>query len=211
MVLYRLGTSAYFLAIRLAAKLGVGQAKTWVEGRKDQTVPRKRAGRKRIWLHCASLGEWEQGRPVLEALRKQRPEWEAVVSFFSPSGYERLRGTAVVDHVLYLPPDAPSAARDWLDQLQPDVAVFVKYEFWFYHLRALAGAGVPTFLVAAHFRPGQPFFKRYGSLHRKMLGFYTAIITQSAASVDLLNELNLPGHVALLVGGTHASTEPFTL
>lgn len=137
-------------------------------------------------MHCASLGEFEQGRPVLEALRHAHPDWRVLLTFFSPSGYERCKDTDAADHVAYLPPDGHRNARRWLATIQPELAIFVKYEFWYFHLRALHRAGIPTFLVAGSFRPGQLFFKPWGSWWRRMLGFFTAIAVQTDADQSLL-------------------------
>jgi 3-deoxy-D-manno-octulosonic-acid transferase len=144
-------------------------------------------------MHCASLGEFEQGRPVLEALRRAHPHWRVLLTFFSPSGYERCKDTDAADHVAYLPADGPRNARRWLAATQPDVAIFVKYEFWYFHLRALHRAGVPTFLVAGSFRPGQRFFRPRAGWWRKILGFFTTIAVQTAADHALLTG---PGQLA---------------
>lgn len=203
-LLYRLGVGGYHLSIRVAALFGVGQAQKWVSGRREQKLegvrmallkesslhlrPRQKNAEKPrlIWMHCASLGEFEQGRPVLEALRRAHPNWRILLTFFSPSGYERCRETDAADHVVYLPPDGPGNAQRWLAATQPDLAIFVKYEFWFFHLRELHRAGIPTFLVAGSFRPGQLFFKPMGGWWRKMLGFFTAIAVQTDADQALL-------------------------
>lgn len=192
-LLYYIAVSAYHLAIRLVAVLRVKQAKLWVEGRKEPASsnlplhlrPRPKE-QQLLWMHCASLGEFEQGRPVLEEFRKARPNWKVLLTFYSPSGYERCKNEPLADHVAYLPADGPKRAARWIVDVKPDVAIFVKYEFWFFHLRALHRAGVPTFLVAASFRASQPFFKPWGGWWRRMLGFFTAIIVQTEGDQDLL-------------------------
>lgn len=191
--LYQLAVSAYHLAIRLAALLGGQQAQLWVIGRQNpaasQLPPHLRARQRTaplLWIHCASLGEWEQGRPVLEALRERLPDHKVLLTFFSPSGYERCKDTPLADHVAYLPADGPVRARSWVADLAPELAIFVKYEFWFFHLRALHQAGVPIFLVAASFRPGQPFFQWWGGWWRTMLGFFTRIMVQTSTDAELL-------------------------
>lgn len=197
---YRIAISAYHLVIRLAAVFGVKQAKLWVKGRQDpdsSQLPlhlRSRPKNERlIWMHCASLGEFEQGRPVLEEFRAARPDWKVLLTFYSPSGYERCKDESLADHVAYLPADGPRRADKWLADVQPDAAIFVKYEFWFFHLRALHRAGVPIFLVAASFRGSQSFFKPWGGWWRRMLGFFTAIIVQTKSDRDLLTG---PGKIA---------------
>lgn len=192
--LYYLAISTYHLAIQLAASFGVEQAKHWVKGRQDpasSNLPLHLRPRQRkkplLWMHCASLGEWEQGRPVLEALRKELPEYTVLLTFFSPSGYLRCKDSEAADFVCYLPPDGPARARKWIKDIQPDLAIFVKYEFWFFHLRALHRANIPTFLVAASFRTKQPFFRPWGGWWRKMLCFFSTIIVQTGSDQELLS------------------------
>lgn len=192
--LYYLVISAYHLAIRLAAVFGVKQARLWVKGRQDPASselplhlrPRQRK-KPLLWMHCASLGEWEQGRPVLEALRRELPEHIVLLTFFSPSGYVRCKDSEAADFVCYLPPDGPGRTRKWVEEVQPDLVIFVKYEFWFFHLRALHRANIPTFLVAANFRASQPFFRPWGGWWRKILRFFSAIAVQTPDDRQLLS------------------------
>lgn len=206
--LYQLAVSAYHLAIRLAALLGVEQANLWVSGRQNpaasQLPPHLRARQRTaplLWMHCASLGEWEQGRPVLEALRERLPDHKVLLTFFSPSGYERCKDTPLADHVAYLPADGPGRASAWVADLAPELAIFVKYEFWFFHLRALHRAGVPIFLVAASFRAGQPFFRWWGGWWRTMLGFFTRIMVQTSTDAELLTGPGRQAAEKVLVAG----------
>lgn len=194
-LLYWIGIRGYFLTIRLAAFLGNAQASKWVNGRRTapplppELFVNKDGSPGRaplIWMHCASLGEWEQGRPVLLAFLRQYPDYRALLTFFSPSGYEPCHTETAVDHVAYLPADAPATARRWVSELQPQVAVFVKYEFWYFYLQALQRAAVPTFLVAANFRPNQHFFRWYGRWGRRLLRYFTGIAVQQPAVADLL-------------------------
>ncbi|WP_020571249.1 3-deoxy-D-manno-octulosonic acid transferase [Neolewinella persica] len=206
--LYYLAISAYHLAIRLAAVLGVKQAKLWVGGRQDPAsanLPLHLRPRQRkhplLWMHCASLGEWEQGQPVLEALRQQLPEHKILLTFFSPSGYVRCKDSDAADFVGYLPADGPGRASKWVDDIQPDLAIFVKYEFWFFHLRALHRANIPTFLVAASFRIDQPFFRPWGGWWRKMLRFFSAIAVQTPNDQKLLSKRgNYPKNSIVVAG-----------
>ncbi|WP_116127095.1 3-deoxy-D-manno-octulosonic acid transferase [Lewinella sp. IMCC34183] len=188
--LYRTGLGAYHLGIRTAARLGHERARKWVRGRQQDVSPAIRAlhaaGRPVLWLHAASLGEFEQGLPVLRALRECRPEWATVVTFFSPSGYERCHDSPEADVVAYLPVDTPAAARAWQALLRPRLAVFVKYEFWHYHLAALRRNGVPTFLVAGRFRADQPFFRSFGGWWRGMLDAFTHFCVQTDEDARLL-------------------------
>ena len=199
-LLYRSGTGAYHLGIATAARLGNEQAAKWVAGRKHTARAEIEAlhatGRPILWLHAASLGEFEQGRPVLEALRAARPDWAVVLTFFSPSGYERCRTTELAEVVTYLPADGPRRSQDWVALLRPQLAVFVKYEFWFYYLRSLRAAGVPTFLIAGTFRPDQLFFRSYGGFYRDMLHQFDHLLVQTEEDRQLLATIGV-GHVTV--------------
>lgn len=142
-----------------------------------------------IWMHCASLGEFEQGRPLLEAFKEQYPDTKILLTFFSPSGYEIQKNTLWADYVFYLPIDTPRNTRRFLDNVQPKAAVFIKYEFWYFYLTGLKKRNIPTYLVSARFRPDQPFFKRYGTAFRKMLTCFTHIFVQDEQSLHLLETL----------------------
>ncbi|MCP9235920.1 3-deoxy-D-manno-octulosonic acid transferase [Lewinella sp. JB7] len=193
--LYRTGLAVYHRSIHTAARLGNVRAAKWVKGRRRdprlQIEQLHRSGKPIVWMHTASLGEYEQGRPVLEHLRQLRPDWAVVLTFYSPSGYDRCRSTELAEVVTYLPPDTARNAADWLALLRPRLAIFVKYEFWFYHLSALHAASVPTFLVAGSFRPQQPFFRWYGSWWRKMLGYFTHILVQTDQDQSLLTRFGI--------------------
>lgn len=185
---YSASVGLYHLAVRCAA-LWNPKAKAWVAGREGQweMLEKKReALHGCLWMHCASVGEFEQGRPVLEAIKAQRPDLPVLLTFFSPSGYEARKDYALATHVDYLPPDSASNAHRLVDLVAPRAAIFVKYEFWYHHLHALRAKAVPTFLVSAIFRKGQPFFTWYGGAWRDMLQCYERIFTQDEASKDLL-------------------------
>ncbi|MEO8067065.1 MAG: glycosyltransferase N-terminal domain-containing protein [Flavobacteriales bacterium] len=193
-LLYDIATGLYHTAIRAAAPFKP-KAKQWADGRRGQweRLEAKRELLKGcLWMHCASVGEFEQGRPVLEAIKRERPHLPVLLTFFSPSGYEAhkllgsVRSDSSVTHVDYLPLDNARNARRLVRLLEPKAAIFIKYEFWYHHLHALKDAGVPTYLVSAIFRKGQPFFLWYGMLWRGMLQCYTRIFTQDEASRDLL-------------------------
>lgn len=147
--------------------------------------------RKKIWIHCASLGEFEQSRPVIEALRKAYPRLSIVLTFFSPSGYEVKKNYDQADHVFYLPLDTRRNAERFITLVQPQCALFVKYEFWYNYLDTLHRKKIPTVLFSAIFQSRHPFFKWYGSLYRKMLGFYQQIFVQDETSATLLNRINI--------------------
>lgn len=192
-LLYDLAIGAYHTGIRLAAPWKP-KARQWVEGRKG-LWRRLEAKREELqgclWMHCASVGEFEQGRPVLEAIKKERPDLPVLLTFFSPSGYEARKDLPLATHVEYLPPDSRGNAERLVALIKPRAALFIKYEFWHHHLRALKGAAVPTFLVSAIFREGQPFFTWYGGAWRNMLSCYTRIFTQDDRSRDLLAGIGL--------------------
>lgn len=195
-LLYRIAVAFYHFAIHLAALFNP-KAKAWVDGRKNnsqnlqiwrQQLPKSTAI---VWMHCASLGEFEQGRPVLERIKKDHPTLKIVLTFYSPSGYEQRKHYSGADWVGYLPADGKKRAQQWINILQPQLAIFVKYEFWINHLSSLFNANIPTFLIAASFRPDQLFFKSYGAFFRKTLARFQHIFTQSASDLKLLESINM--------------------
>ena len=153
-------------------------------------------------MHCASLGEFEQGRTVLEAFRQRHPDKKILLTFFSPSGYEIRKNTPLADHVFYLPLDTPRNARRFLDLTNPCAAVFIKYEFWYFYLTTLKKRGIPTYLVSARFRPEQLFFKKYGAPFRRMLACFTHIFVQDERSLRLLSALRNPPREITVAGDT---------
>ncbi|MBP6572975.1 MAG: 3-deoxy-D-manno-octulosonic acid transferase, partial [Flavobacteriales bacterium] len=135
--------------------------------------------------------EFEQGRPVLEAIKKERPELPVLLTFFSPSGYEARKHFKLATQVEYLPADSASNAARLVKLVEPKAAIFIKYEFWYHYLQALKRADIPTYLVSAIFRPSQPFFKWYGKAWREMLACFSQIFTQDNASRDLLASIGV--------------------
>lgn len=192
--LYNLALQLYALLLRLAAPL-VPKAAAWVTGRRGLlTRIRQTMGTtpgRVVWMHCASLGEFEQGRPLLEALRQRQPALKIVLTFFSPSGYEVRRNWPGADYVFYLPLDTAAHARAFLDAVRPELVFFVKYEFWHHYLTELKRRGVPTVAVSAIFRPGQAFFQPWGGFFRRMLTCFSHIFTQNEASAELLRRIGL--------------------
>ncbi len=187
-LLISLGTALYHTGIRLAASF-VPKARAWVDGRKDlwQRLEAKSAQLQGcLWMHCASVGEFEQGRPVLEAIVREHPGLPVLITFFSPSGYEARKNFPLATHVEYLPPDSAANAERLLNLVRPKAAIFIKYEFWYRHLHALKEANIPTYLVSAIFRPSQPFFTWYGAAHRAMLRCFDQLFVQDEASRELL-------------------------
>ncbi|RRA97617.1 3-deoxy-D-manno-octulosonic acid transferase [Larkinella rosea] len=143
------------------------------------------------WFHAASLGEFEQGRPVMEAFRQQYPGYKILLTFFSPSGYEVRKNYAGADYIFYLPFDTPANARQFIDCVKPAVAFFIKYEFWYHYLRELNARHIPVFSFSAIFRPDQIFFKPYGGFYRNFLRFFNHILVQNQESVDLLRSIGV--------------------
>jgi 3-deoxy-D-manno-octulosonic-acid transferase len=142
-------------------------------------------------MHCASLGEFEQGRPIIESLRRIHPDITVIISFFSPSGYEIRKNYAEADHTFYLPMDSSTHARRWLDLLEPTLVIWIKYDYWYYYLRELRKRKIPVLLVSPLFRTDQPFFKWYGNIHRLMLDSYHAFFVQNEESKVLLKTLGI--------------------
>jgi 3-deoxy-D-manno-octulosonic-acid transferase len=201
-----MSAAIYWLAIRLyalvlrAAALFNPKAKKFIKGRRKLLQHIRYSlideRRPRIWMHCASLGEFEQGRPLLEALRQKHPGYAFILTFFSPSGYEVRKDYEGADYVFYLPLDSNYNARHFLDSVQPRLAIFVKYELWYFFLSRLARRDIPLVLISAAFRKDQPFFKWYGRLHRRMLHCFTHIFVQNKMSADLLNRIGVE-HVSV--------------
>jgi 3-deoxy-D-manno-octulosonic-acid transferase len=177
------------------------KAKRWLKGRKNilKRISALNPGKqdRYTWMHCASLGEFEQGRPILENIRKQYPAEKIVLTFFSPSGYEAKKDYAGADHILYLPLDSKRNAQFVVNALQPKLVIWVKYEYWYYYLDELKRQNIPTILVSANFQPGQPFFQWHGKLYRYMLGCFTWIFVQNEASLKLLEGIGYSGNASL--------------
>ena len=144
-----------------------------------------------FWLHCASLGEFEQGRPVVEAYRAKFPMHKILLTFFSPSGYEVRKNYTVADHVFYMPLDSNYNAKKVVEIVKPTIAVFVKYEFWFHYLRALKKNNTAIYVISAKFRPDQYFFQWYGGWFRKQLKVYKKIFVQDDNSEKLLKQIKI--------------------
>jgi 3-deoxy-D-manno-octulosonic-acid transferase len=194
LLFYRLFIFLYASMLRVASLFNP-KAKLFVDGRKDLLLKIKaQMGnelRPRIWMHCASLGEFEQGRPVLEAIRAQYPQYAIVLSFFSPSGYQVMKKYKGADYVYYLPIDTASNAKQFVLNINPALAIFVKYDLWYYYLSELNKKKIPAILIDAIFRHQQGFFKWYGAVQRQMLHLLTHIFVQNEQSIQLLNTINV--------------------
>ncbi|MFN7279880.1 MAG: 3-deoxy-D-manno-octulosonic acid transferase [bacterium] len=199
-LLYDISIQGYRLLI-LIASLWNRKARAWIEGRRgwrDKLATRlAKAGGDRLWMHCASVGEFEQGRPVLEAIRSARPDMTIVLTFFSPSGYELRKDYPGADIVAYMPLDTPGNAEDFVSIVRPHLAIFIKYEHWYHHLEVLEKRGIPSVLVSAIFRSGQPFFKPWGGFWRRMLKRYALIFVQDQGSRSLLSGIGLEDRVSI--------------
>lgn len=168
--------------------------KLFIDGRKDvfEILKQKISSEdKTIWFHCASLGEFEQGVPIMEAMNKLKPDHKIVVSFFSPSGFEIKKNTPLADAVVYLPMDTKSNAQKFIDAVHPSLALFVKYEFWPNYLFELQKKNIPTLLVSGVFREKQIFFKSYGGFMRKALSAFDHFFVQEENSEMLLKSIGL--------------------
>ena len=204
--LYNLFLFLYSCGIRIAA-IANPKAKKWLNGRKDifATINSKlSAGSfgktqdpKLIWMHCASLGEFEQGRPLLEELKMQYPNQKIVLTFFSPSGYEVMKDYNGADYVFYLPMDSKENAKRFVDALNPTLVLWVKYEYWFYYLTEIKQRNIPTILVSGIFRKNQPFFKWYGAIWKQMLGSFTHFFVQNEESQQLLATLDFTKNITM--------------
>lgn len=191
--LYDLGISIYSLLIKILALFNA-KARLLVNGRKDllkhieQTVEQ---GQKYIWFHFASLGEFEQGRSVMEQIKQRHPLEKIIVTFFSPSGYEIRKNTPLADYVFYLPADTAKNARKFLDIIDPKFAVFTKYEYWYHYFNELNKRKIRLLMISAIFREEQVFFKQYGGFFRSILKKVSYFFTQNTDSVNMLKWIGI--------------------
>ncbi|MDR2936661.1 MAG: 3-deoxy-D-manno-octulosonic acid transferase, partial [Rikenellaceae bacterium] len=190
---YNIGIEAMVLGIRIAMPFS-RKARLWCRGRKgvfrdmasriDPSVPT-------AWFHAASLGEFEQGRPVIDAFRKAYPAYKILITFFSPSGYEVRKDFAGADYVFYLPADTPRNVRQFLRIVRPRVAMFIKYEFWANYLRLLRKSDARVYIISAIFRKDSVFFKPWGSFYRRLPDCFDQIFVQDKESVGLLEKIGI--------------------
>ena len=186
--LYTIGILLYSFGVRIAALFGNAKAMQWVKGRRDQESALRQAQGPDswIWIHAASLGEFEQGRPVIEALKREYPQYKILLSFFSPSGYEIRKDYPLADEVLYLPSDTPAHAEQWVKRHHFVAAFFIKYEFWFNYMRALKAADIPLFYISLILKPESYFFRWYGTWFFRQLSAVTHFFVQDEATAQLL-------------------------
>lgn len=188
--LYTIFIRFYGLAARFAA-FRSAKAKAFVKGRRNFPVPPVQDEKPWFWFHAASLGEFEQGRPVIEEVRARFPEIKILLSFFSPSGYEIRKDYELADQVIYMPLDTVANARKLLKNYQIKAAFFIKYEFWFNHLKVLQHKGIPVFYFSVRFRDNQHFFKSYGGWFSKHLAAVEHFFVQDEHSAELLKSIGI--------------------
>jgi 3-deoxy-D-manno-octulosonic-acid transferase len=192
-VLYNIGILIFSALAHLISPFN-SRASLWVKGRKkwaEKIAEKIKPGDRVIWIHCASLGEFEQGRPVIEAIKKDLPQFKVLITFFSPSGYEVRKNYNNADCICYLPADTPGNAAKFINLVKPEFVIFVKYEFWNNYISAIYSNNIPLYLISGIFRPGQHFFKWYGSFFRKMLGKFERIYVQDQQSRELLEDIGI--------------------
>ena len=201
-LLYNTGLFLFAFGVKVAS-LFRGKARLFVAGRRNlfsRLEVVARAGAPVAWFHCASLGEFEQGCPVMEAYRAKYPQHKILLTFFSPSGYEVRKNYEGADFVFYLPIDTPRNARRFVRTVKPAVAVFIKYEFWHNVLHHLEKAHVPAYVVSAVFRRRQVFFRWYGNFFRRILHTFRLLFVQDENSVALLHHIGIDN--VMCVGDT---------
>lgn len=190
--IYNIGIAFYDILLKFAAFFNQ-KAKLFTSGRENifkKIAQKINPNDRPIWFHFASLGEFEQGRPVLEAIKIEQPQQKIIVTFFSPSGYEIRKNYALAD-VFYLPLDTASNAKKFIDLVNPKQAIFTKYEFWYHYFKTLNDRKIPLYLISGIFRPNQAFFKWYGGFYRNILKNVSHFFVQNNDSITLLNSIGI--------------------
>ncbi len=170
------------------------KARLWIAGRRNVFEKLEAArqtfnNKKTIWMHCASLGEFEQGRPVLQKLKDENPDTNFVITFFSPSGYEIVKNNTDFKNIFYLPMDSLIHVKEWMDILKPDLVLWVKYEYWHYYLREIKNRNIPLLMISGVYRTDQAFFKWYGGFYKAMLNSFTHFFVQNEESKTQLQKI----------------------
>lgn len=188
---YKISILTYLLGLKIASLFNT-KAKLWVKGRVDifdKIKEKVNSDEKIYWFHCASLGEYEQGKPLIEKLKQKDNSLKILVTFFSPSGYEYRKNETLIDYCFYLPIDLPTNAKVLIELIKPDKVFFIKYEFWYFYLKELYLQKTPVYLISGVFRKEQLFFKWYGTTHKEMLSFFNHFFVQNEKSKKLLTSL----------------------
>jgi len=203
-LLYNIGLRGYNFGIKIASLFN-DKAQLWVKGRRNwrkylkEQVDRIDPKKTKVWFHVSSLGEFEQGRPVMEELKKSK-DISLIISFYSPSGFEIMKSWKEADVVTYLPLDTKKNAKDFIGIIEPAAVIFVKYDLWFHYLNELKKKKIPSVLISARFYPSQIFFKKWAPWYRELLFLLDQILVQDQDSLDLLNSISYPR--AILTGDT---------
>ncbi len=191
--LYNIGIHFYGILVRIFSLFN-SKAGFFIKGRAN-IFERIRShidtGSPHIWFHFASLGEFEQGRPVLEKLKSLYPDKKMFITFFSPSGYEIRKNYALADGIFYLPLDTPANAKRLIALINPEMAIFTKYEYWYHYFKQLDSKHIPIYIISGIFRPDQVFFKWYGGFNRKILSYVRHFFVQNEESRQLLQSIGL--------------------
>lgn len=198
-LLYNIAIGGYGAAIAAAGMFNP-KARLFRQGRKgllEKMAAEVDHSSPIIWFHCSSVGEFEQARPLIEWYKENSKGYRILLTFFSPSGYEMRKNYPLADWIYYMPLDTAANARRFLDIVKPQKAVFIKYEFWYNYLHELKKRGIGTYIVSAIFRPGQTFFKPYGSIFREMLRSFTALFVQDVLSKELLETIGIRDNVTV--------------
>ena len=192
-MIYNLVIYLYLLGVAIYSRFDEKVRKMWRGEREAFKILREKVdpNAKYVWFHAASLGEFEQGRPLMEQLRKDHPEYKILLTFFSPSGYEVRKNYEGADIITYLPLDTITNARRFLRTVRPVMAFFIKYEFWYNYLHILKHRGVPVYSVSSIFRPEQVFFKWYGRQYGRVLNCFTHFFVQNEISKELLAKIGI--------------------
>ena len=201
-MIYNLIIYLYLLGVAVYSRFNEKVRKMWRGEREAFRILREKVDpeAKYVWFHAASLGEFEQGRPLMEQLRREHPEYKILLTFFSPSGYEVRKNYEGADIICYLPLDTITNARRFLRTVRPVMAFFIKYEFWYNYLHILKHRGVPVYSVSSIFRPDQVFFKWYGRQYGRVLNCFTHFFVQNEQSKELLGKIGI--HNVSIVGDT---------
>ncbi len=190
-LIYTIGIFLYSILIKLVSLFN-NKARKRVSGIKKQKNDKPVGNNKKIiWFHCASVGEFEQARPLIEKIKETKPAYKILLTFFSASGYELRKNYPKADYVTYLPPDSKKNAKNIIETYQPDYVFWVKYEFWYNYLSELKKNNIKTFLISGIFRENQIFFKFYGNFYRDILKNFTTLFIQNQNSEKLLNSINI--------------------